>query len=284
MQNVNIPGRAGGSLCWWHRNEYMKINSWETYRFGRGVVTVADVSVAFSSWLHLKCSMNGPLSKMLNVKILNGWCSGAALLNPTFICSGLIQEHPCGTKVAAGYVKAGFGPYFEKATSCCFFAVSHKTCCFASGKWTTKYFRGCPCRCEPVLLFGMYLWQKSELPEQKKKKKKIKGTGIAPTSKGCVWQGWMHVPVLCPAVTALTLQQLRVLSQREIGFILALLKQTCRRKDGNTGVFLCSVTSEGKCQLFISSFGSLWVWHLIDGLCEHCLGFPCSSNLAVVFA
>lgn len=202
MQNVNIPGRAGGSLCWWHRNEYMKINSWETYRFGRGVVTVADVSVAFSSWLHLKCSMNGPLSKMLNVKILNGWCSGAALLNPTFICSGLIQEPPCGTKVAAGYMKAGFGPYFEKATSCCLFAVSHKTCCFASGKWTTKYFRGWSCRCEPVLLFGMYLWQKSELPEEKKKKKS-KEPGYHPPARDvsdkaecmcqcCVlqWQPW----------------------------------------------------------------------------------------------
>lgn len=177
--------------------------------------------------LHLKCSMNGPLSKMLNVKILSGWFSRAALLNPIFICSGLIQEPPCGTKVAAGNVKAGFGPYFEKAMSRCLFAVSPKTWCFASGKWTTTYFRGCPCRWEPVLLFGMYLWQECDSPEQKT----IKETRVAPTSKGCIQQGWMHVPVLCPAVTVLALQQLRLPSQREIGCILALWKQIWRRKD-----------------------------------------------------
>lgn len=154
----------------------------------------------FQFTLHLKCSMNGPLSKMLNVKILCGWFSRAALLNPTFICSGLIQEPPCGTRVAAGYVKAGFGPYFEKAMSCCLFAVSPKTWCFASGKWTTQYFRGCTCRQEPVLLFGVYLWQKCDSPEQKD----IKGTRVASTSTrdvsdkaGCMcqccvlqWQSW----------------------------------------------------------------------------------------------
>lgn len=128
--------------------------------------------------------------------------------------SGTSSWHKGGSRMW----KQDLGPVLRKQCHVVYLQSAPKSCCFASGKWTTKYFRDCPCRREPVLLFGMYLWQKCDFPEQEN----IKGS--TQQQELCLPRLNVCAAVLCPAVTLLTLQQLRVLSQGEVGFILALLE------------------------------------------------------------
>lgn len=69
----------------------------------------------------------------------------------------------------------------------------------------------------------------------------------SPHHKECVQQGWMHMPVLC----VLQWQESSLPKANRV--YPGTAEVNLKAKGWHTGVVLCSVTSEGKCQSFISS-------------------------------
>lgn len=196
---------------------------------------------------------------MLNIKVLSGWFSRAALLNPTFICSGLIQEPPLGTKVAAGCESRIWALFWENSVMLFI--------CSQPPKAAALHLESEPQSTSEIVLVGGNQFcflgctcGKNVIFQSKRTSKE------APSSKSCVCPGWMCVLLFC----VLQWHSWRCSSWEFSPKGRWGLSWHCWSKSEGERMALRSVSvlcnKWGETPDVYQQLGGLWGWHLIDGL------------------
>lgn len=191
-----------------------KLIAWETYRSGRGVVTVANVLVAFSSCCVWSAAWMGTSQKcwMLRSSV-DGFKGLLYLLNQTFTCSSPSLESPQSTKATVALGKQDFTLYFKKTII--FFICSQPQnllLCLCAILTKHKGFQRCSSQLRASsALWDVLLartWLTSAGHRNQRSKSSTHRLRMCPTGLN------LCVSITCIAVITLVLQQLIGLSQR----------------------------------------------------------------------